>query len=572
MDLWERKAIEQALDGTKKVWPGCYRGIVESIDDPDRLGRVRARVWAIHRDDSNTPTDALPWAEVSEHGGGGYDFGPFNPPVVGAGVWVMFEGGDYRFPVVMGTFRGAPRRDEDNQNIFLVKDSKPITETAWMPPDGESETPKDIFEDVDRGDPHPTKRVWHKSYKGHTIVIDDGDGKESLKIIDRAGQIIEFDCAVDSEYAKGNAAQRGVRDASRGDQIPLDAMQNKRASIRIRDLSGQEIVLDAKNQNEKIVIRSASSTGGENKLILSSGKGKNSIELIDSAGDSLRFDPQSDTPIVLKDSAGNAITFDKASGVIRIASAKLSEEQASKKKLVVKGNKESDIRGSETKEILGNKQTKVVNDLLSSVMGNAQVSIGGALKVLLTNTSPSGAEDDSIDIQMVSGGISVGIKTLGDISLSTASGDIDVRTLLGNATLKAGIGGVANVDAPTTPGKVKLGNPDLPVGPNPVQGASQESLIRGDYFVQIMQTYLATMAASFTSRAAAAQAFFDVLTPGLVLNLIPSIGNSLFTALVSVPWLAYVQTEASTMGAQAAAATTLGTSLFTATSLKTTTE
>lgn len=572
MEKWEAEAAQAILDGTKKVWPGCYRGRVESIDDPDRDDRVRVRVWALHRDDSNTPDSALPWAEVNESGGGGYDYGSFNPPPVGSGVWVMFEGGDPNLPVVIGTFRGVPKRNADNPNVFLVKDKQPAAETAWLPPDEESETPKDVFEDVDNGDPHPTKRVWQKSYKGHTIVVEDGDGKESLKIIDRAGQIIEFDCAVDPAIAKGNAAQRGVRDASRGDQLPHSAMRDKRAAIRIRDLSGQEILLDSRNQNESLIIKGRSRTGAENRIILQSGKGKDSIEIIDAGGNTMRFDHHSNTPITIKDSTGNAIIFDKSTGSVRLVGTKVNEEEVPQKKITVIGKKESDIRGDEVKEILGNKQTKVVNDFLSSVLGNAQVSIGGALKLLLTNVSPSGVETTSLDVQLITGGFSLNIKTLGSIKLDTTSGNVELSTLLGDALMSAGIGGTANVDAPTPAGKVVLGSTLLPAGPNPVPGASQEALIRGDFFVQSLNTYLLAQSAAWKSRTSATSAFLAFLTPGLVLNLIPAVGNTLFSVLVTIPWIAHVSTEIAGMGAQSAAADVLIALLTACKSIKSTTE
>lgn len=573
MESWELRAAKQVLDGTKKVWSGCYRGKIESIDDPDRLDRVRVRVWALHRDDSNTPDTALPWAEVSEIGGGGYDYGSYNPPPVGSSVWVIFEGGDPHFPVVVGTFRGVPKRNADNPNVYLVKDKKPSTETTWKPPDEETETPKDVFEDVDRGDPHPTKRVWQKSYKGHTIVVEDGDGKESFKLIDRAGQIIEFDCAVDTVYGKGNAAQRGVRDATRGDQLSLDAMRDKRAAIRIRDLSGQEIVLDARSQNESLVIRGRGESGSENTIVLRSGKGKDSIEITDSGGDYIRLDPHSNTPIEIRDSTGNSIVFDKATGAVLLTGSKVNEERVQQKKITVGGKKESDIRGDEIKEILGNKKTKVVNDQLSSVLGNAQVSIGGALKLLLTNASPNGSETKALDIQLTTGSLSLNIKTLGDITLSTTSGDVELSTLLGDAALSAGATlGDANVAAPFATGKVILGSKVLPSGPNPVPGASQEALIRGDFFIQSLDTYLLSMITAWSARAALATTFTGVLSAGLVLLIIPAIGNTLFTILAGGPWAAFIAGESTNMLAQSIAATTFKALLTACKSIKSTTE
>jgi len=561
MESYEKEALLVALDSSKKIWPGCYRGKVESIDDPDRLDRVKVRVWAIHRDDTATPDSALPWADVNEIGGGGYDFGGYNPPPVGSSVWVMFEGGDSDYPVVIGTFRGVPKRDDINSNVFLVKDQSPVVESPWTPPDEETETPKDVFEDVDGGDPHPTKRVWQKSYKGHTIVIDDGDGKESFKIIDRAGQIIEFDCAVDAEYAASNNAQRGVRDASRGDQLPHDALRDKRAAIRIKDLSGQELVFDSRNMDERITLKSKSKLGGENKIVLRSGKGKNSIELRDSGGDFVRLDPHSDTPIVIQDSTGNGIIFDKATGQVRIVGTKTREEDLPQKTTTVRGKKRSDIRGDEVKQILGNKKTSVMNDVLQSVLGNAQVSLGGALKMMLTNQSPSGSEEKALDIQ-------VNNPTGGDFAFQTLNGNIDWNTILGSiqmsvdttgdmVTQSGQVSGNNNVDAPAATGKVLLGNALLPVGPNPVPGASQESLIRGSYFNQMLTVYLTALSASWSTRAGVAASFSNTLPIGLVLNFIPAVGNTLFTTLMGPLWEAYAVGETTAFGVQSAAAAAL---------------
>lgn len=564
----DQAAIKTLLDGAKDIWPGCYRGKVEEIDDPDRLGRVRVRVWAVHRDDDNTPVYALPWAEVSEIGGGGYDYGSFNPPPVGSGVWVMFEGGHSDYPVVVGTFRGVPKRDENNPNVFLVKDEKPSSETAWTPPDEESETPKDVFEDVYNGDPHPTKRVWAKSYKGHTIVVEDGDGKESFKIIDRAGQVIAFDCPVAQQYAKGNAAQRGVRDALRGDQLPHDAMQDKRASIRIRDLSGQEIVLNSRSMDESITIRSKGTGGNENSIVLRSGKGKDSIEIVDTTGNYLRFDPHSDTPIVLKDTTGNAIIFDKESGQVRIVSSKVVKEEAPRKQSTISGSKTSNIRGNEEKEILGNKRTRVVNDVESSVMGNAQVSLGGALKMILTNKAPSGSESKALDIQIANatGGGDVSLNNLkGDITIETKIGDVELSTLSGDATLKTSSGGNANVDATT--GKVILGSSLLPEAIG-----SQEKLVKGDTFNQTFSTFLTTMSKAHNIRFALAQSFAGILANALSLNIIPAVGNTLFTILAGAPWLAYVQGEAANLQVEALAEQSLKAGLTAMLSTKTTTQ
>lgn len=565
MDRSDQEALDTVRGGAKKVWPGCYRGRIESIDDPDRLGRVRVRVWALHSDETVVPDSALPWAEVNSDGGGGYDFGSFDPPPVGSGVWVMFEGGESDLPVVIGTFRGIPKRDSINPNIFLVKDGKPTIETSWKPPDEELETPKDVFDDVYAGDPHPTRRVWKKSYKGHTIVVEDGDGKEFLKIIDRAGQVIEMDCAVAETYSAGNAAQRGVRDSIRGDQLPHNIMRDKRASIRIRDLSGQEILLDARNLDERVIIRGKSRTGAENQIILRSGKGKESIEIRDSAGDFILLDPNSPTPILIQDSAGNGIKFEKGSGGVVIKSAKVTTEEAPQKTTTIKGTKTSDIRGDEIKQIQGNKKTQIVNDASIGVLGNSSLSLGGALKLVAANTSPSGPETTALDVQLISGNFHLNIKTLGDIKLDTTKGDVELSTLAGNATLKSTSLGDANVDALT--GKVLLGNKLLPT----VLG-SMEQLVKGNTFQTQMATYLTTRQAATGAALGTCSAFQALLVPALVLNIIPAIGNTLFTILGGPAWIAHQAGLVAAFSAYQGAEAALNASLISMLSLKTYTQ
>lgn len=86
-----------------------YRATVENNIDPKGFGRVQVRVMGVHDEGSSVSTSALPWAEVS----GGTDFGLVNGVGVssilrvGTMVWVFFNNGDFNFPVVMGTIKGA---------------------------------------------------------------------------------------------------------------------------------------------------------------------------------------------------------------------------------------------------------------------------------------------------------------------------------------------------------------------------------------------------------------------------------------------------------------------------------
>lgn len=81
---------------------GVYRGRVERVNDPEKRFRYRVRVYTVH-DESIFP-DNLPWAETGFCFNGtksklAADIPNFD---IGDLVWIMFEGGDRRFPVVTG--------------------------------------------------------------------------------------------------------------------------------------------------------------------------------------------------------------------------------------------------------------------------------------------------------------------------------------------------------------------------------------------------------------------------------------------------------------------------------------
>jgi len=573
----DAKAAREIRKGTQDTWSGVYRGRVESVDDPDRLGRVKARIWALHGDDVRTPTSALPWAEVNELGGGGYDYGSFNPPPVGSSIWVAFECANPSFPVVFGTYRGIPERDQDNANLYLTKDNKPDVEKSWSPPNAELETPKDVFDGVFAGDPHPTRRVWHKSYKGHTILIEDGDGKEFLKIIDRSGQIIEMDCPVTKEIGQGNAAQRGTRDAARGDQMSHDAMRDGRALIRIKDLSGQEILFDASDGNERLIIRGRNRMGStENKITLKSGKGKDAIEIEDNAGNMIRLDPNSTTPITLKDTAGNAIIFDTDAGTIKIRSAKATVEDVPQKQTTVSGKKYSKIGGDEEKDIQGNKKTQVVGDIVTGVMSNQSMSIGGALKAMITNMSPNGSETTPVDITVsnallanlsvettgnpplapaaqanikfktnaAEGNFEVDVAVKGDINETTTLGNVQIGTLVGDATFGTNLGKVTcqttagQATFATALGQCNLDGTTCHIG---TLAAAIHPLLRGDLAVAAIgtkNTALDALAATISTSIAVLIALTAPMNipamPASIGLLVPGTGQALTALLVAL--------------------------------------
>jgi uncharacterized protein involved in type VI secretion and phage assembly len=82
---------------------GKYEGVVTANDDPQQLGRVRARVPAVLG-----PDVECGWALPCAPFGGGKERGLLAVPEVGDTVWVEFAAGDVSRPIWAGTFWSAP--------------------------------------------------------------------------------------------------------------------------------------------------------------------------------------------------------------------------------------------------------------------------------------------------------------------------------------------------------------------------------------------------------------------------------------------------------------------------------
>lgn len=104
-----------------------YTGIVEDVRDPLELGRARVRVIGIHSlDDTDIPTEALPWASiltpVTSASASGAGITPHFIPFV---TWVLvyfFDGEDKQQPIIMGTIPGIT-----NETVTYVVNGEQLT-------------------------------------------------------------------------------------------------------------------------------------------------------------------------------------------------------------------------------------------------------------------------------------------------------------------------------------------------------------------------------------------------------------------------------------------------------------
>ncbi len=84
-------------DLDRKTYYGKYRGIVTDNQDPQRKGRLKARVPAVKGD--NDTSWALPCVPYA-----GKQVGWFMIPPVDALVWIEFENGHWDYPIWTGCF------------------------------------------------------------------------------------------------------------------------------------------------------------------------------------------------------------------------------------------------------------------------------------------------------------------------------------------------------------------------------------------------------------------------------------------------------------------------------------
>jgi hypothetical protein len=83
--------------GQSARYYGKYRGKVSDVDDPLKLGRIKAKVPAVLLDEeSGWALPSVPFA--------GPTMGQFTVPPVDSGVWIEFEAGDPSLPIWTGCF------------------------------------------------------------------------------------------------------------------------------------------------------------------------------------------------------------------------------------------------------------------------------------------------------------------------------------------------------------------------------------------------------------------------------------------------------------------------------------
>lgn len=244
----------------RKIIGGVYRGVVEYNIDPLKLGRVKVRVPNLHSTEKSIKTEDLPWASSRSHYGGGHDIGSFYVPIVGSTVWVEFEMDDPEHPIYFGGWWKNPDELREMNTITSEETGKvlperPISMGRWDQPFG-PEVPHEIM-----STPYePTTSVLHKTPKGHTVLFEDRDGFEIVRIIDRLGQEFRMVCPVVDTLNEHNDSQRKNRSAVDSDAYPNSHFAGGQASIEMHGANGQGIKIITRSDGDSVEITSKDSS------------------------------------------------------------------------------------------------------------------------------------------------------------------------------------------------------------------------------------------------------------------------------------------------------------------------
>ncbi len=174
-------------------WPvdrfyGKHEGVVVDTADPEKIGRLRARVPAVLGENVDSG-----WALPCAPAGGGKERGMLFLPQVGDTVWIEFAAGDVSRPIWAGTFWGTP--DSTGGADDLASETGPEAPTG----DGKDATPM---------------LSVLKTRSGHELTFDDdgevvllasGTGKASIRF-EQDGTVV-----VTAEHVKlGSSASEKV--------------------------------------------------------------------------------------------------------------------------------------------------------------------------------------------------------------------------------------------------------------------------------------------------------------------------------------------------------------------------
>jgi len=171
-----------------------YRAVVEDNNDPEKLGRVKVRIFGIHTKNNENSgeefnfisTSDLPWSEVM----GGNQFGLISGVGTssilrqGTWVWIVLDNENPNKPIIIGTIIGK----NDGQKDYSGGEGFCDPDKVYPQSDRAS-----------RSDIHPSLDSKYltlatlETESGHLIELDDTPDDERIKVTHTTGSSILID-------------------------------------------------------------------------------------------------------------------------------------------------------------------------------------------------------------------------------------------------------------------------------------------------------------------------------------------------------------------------------------------
>lgn len=180
-----------------------YFGVVEDRLDPEKMGRVKVRVYGLHSPNrSEVPTAHLPWAVVMNPTTSASMTGIGETPHLIEGTWVvvMFTDSNHQDPIILGSIPGKPGEKRSPAVGFSDPRGYYPRDSLIDQPDlprrarGERVTEKNPSY-REPADPYNATYPYNhviQTESGHLIEYDDTPNNERINIQHRMGSFIEM--------------------------------------------------------------------------------------------------------------------------------------------------------------------------------------------------------------------------------------------------------------------------------------------------------------------------------------------------------------------------------------------
>ena len=161
------------------IW---FIGIVEDVDDPKQLGRVKIRI--VHEHSNEVNTDDLPWATplspVTSANLVGVGSAPIGAAIGSMAFGFYIDGKRKQKPVFMGTIPFIGEGKESKHSISPYARGQKVEREQFE------------FEPESQAKPeYPYNKVMSTA-RGHIVELDDTPGAERIHIYHRSGSYIEM--------------------------------------------------------------------------------------------------------------------------------------------------------------------------------------------------------------------------------------------------------------------------------------------------------------------------------------------------------------------------------------------